>query len=80
MLAHGSGNLLLTLPGAKLHKFAVIVVAGDGDPGWPRGDRLQHELMQLSTLGLMVARRGTSFVGKEGIYIGIDRIISVHYN
>jgi hypothetical protein len=34
---------------AKLHKFAVIVVAGDVEPGRPHRGRLQHVLMQLST-------------------------------
>jgi hypothetical protein len=33
----------------KLHKFAVIVVAGDVDPGRPQRGQLQHGLLQLST-------------------------------
>jgi hypothetical protein len=34
---------------AKLHKFAVIAVAGDVDPGRPQRGQLQHGLLQFST-------------------------------
>ena len=34
---------------AKLHKFAVIAVAGGVDPGRPQRGQLQHGILQLST-------------------------------
>jgi len=33
----------------NLHKFAIIVVAGDVDPGLPQRGQLQHGLLQITT-------------------------------
>ena len=38
-------RLQTSYPSTTLHKFAVIVVAGDVDPGRPQRGQLQHGLL-----------------------------------
>ncbi len=44
-----TNTVRITSTNAKLHKFTVIAVAGDVDPGRPQRGQLQHGPLQLST-------------------------------
>ena len=51
------------MPSTKLHKFALIVVAGVVDPGPKQRGQLQHGLLQVSTCPPF------EFHGVEGFFI-----------